>query len=79
MKKKNIVIKEEKQNKGIIITFKVFQAVFFGVSALGVSMLFGDYIKSIQSPFSIISVTMTVFGIIGVIITGVLSKSAEKW
>jgi hypothetical protein len=70
---------DERGNKGIVVTFRVFQAIFFGIFALGVSMALGDYTTFINSPISQISIVLTVFGLIGAGITGILSKSSEKW
>lgn len=56
-------IKEE--NKTLVITFRIFQAIFFGIFALGISMGLGDYGHAIRLPFSQFSITTTVFGLIG--------------
>jgi len=77
--KKNDVEHEEHKNKGIVVTFRIFQAIFFGVFALGVSMALGDYSAYIKSPIGQLSIVLTIFGMIGAGITGMLSKQAEKW
>jgi len=69
----------EHKNKNIVVTFRIFQAIFFGVFALGISMSLGDYSSFIKSPISQLSITTTVFGLMGAIITGILSKQSEKW
>lgn len=74
-----MVDKEERKNKNIVVTFRIFQAIFFGVFALGISMGLGDYSVFIKSPISQISITLTVFGLIGAGITGMLSKKSEEW
>ena len=74
-----MVIENEHKNKNIVVTFRIFQAIFFGVFALGISMTLGDYTTFIKSPISQISIILTVFGLIGAGITGMLSKQAEKW
>lgn len=71
--------KDEHENKGIVVTFRIFQAIFFGIFALGVSMAFGDYLAYINSPIGQLSVVLIVFGAIGAVITGILSKQSEKW
>lgn len=76
MEEKN---KEIVKNKNIVVTFRIFQAIFFGMFALGISIGLGDYGNFVKLPFSQISITTTTFGLIGAIITGVLSKNAEKW
>lgn len=77
MVEKNIEI--EHKNKSIIITFRIFQALFFGLFALGISMGLGDYTKFIESPISQLSIVTTIFGLMGSIITGILAKQSEKW
>jgi len=69
----------EHKNKGIVVTFRIFQAIFYGVFALGVSMALGDYTTFVKSPISQLSIVLTVFGLIGAGITGALSKQSEKW
>lgn len=61
------------------ITFRIFQAICLGVFALGLSMMSGDYLGYIKSPISSFSVTTTIFGLLGAIITGILAKQSEKW
>ena len=74
-----MVEKDERKNKNVVVTFRILQAVCFGVFALGLSMGAGDYSGFIKSPFSTLSITTTIFGLMGSIITGVLSKQAERW
>jgi energy-converting hydrogenase Eha subunit A len=75
------VIKEEpvRKNVQIVITFRVFQAISFGILALGISLIFGDLMGYIKSPISTFATTTTIFGAIGSIVTGQLAKQAEKW
>jgi len=68
-----------RKNKEVIIVFKILQSCCFGIFALGLSMGLGDYSKAISLPFSNISITTTVFGGIGALITGIQSKLCEKW
>ena len=70
---------KERKNKSIVITFRIFQAICFGVLALGLSMMAGDYSAFVKSPLSAISITTTIFGLVGSIITGILAKQSEKW
>ena len=70
---------EEPKNRNVIITFRIFQAIFLGVLALGVSSMFGDVGKAVSSPFSTFSITTTIFGIIGSITTGILAKKSKDW
>jgi len=79
MSEKKDETKEEHKNKTVVVTFRIFQAIFYGIFALGISMSLGDYSKFISSPISQISIVTTVFGLIGIVITGSLAKSSEKW
>jgi hypothetical protein len=75
----NVEQKNDKQNKSLVVVFRIFQSIFFGVFALGISMALGDYGKYVEWPISNLSVTITVFGIIGAIISGIQAKECEKW
>jgi hypothetical protein len=82
MKKKEETIEinlKPRNNKEIIVTFRLFQAFCFGLCALGVSIGASDYGSSIQSPFSAMSIITTSFGLLGSIISGILANSAKKW
>jgi hypothetical protein len=70
---------KETKNRNMIVTFRIFQAVFFGMLALGISSMFGDVSSYMKSPFSTFSITTTVFGLIGAIITGRLAKNCKDW
>ena len=69
----------EQKNRNAQVTFRVFQAIFFGILALGISSLFGDVSKYAEFPISTFSVTTTVFGIMGSIITGRLADKCKDW
>jgi len=71
--------KMEKESKKIIVTFRVFQAICLGIFALGLSMIAGDYTGFIKSPISSISMTTTIFGGMGALVTGILAKQSENW
>lgn len=60
-------MKEQEKDKSrkLTVTFRVFQAIFFGMFALGVSMILGDLTKAIELPISNFSMTTTAFGLIG--------------
>ena len=70
---------EERKNKNLIVTFRVFQAIFFGLFALGLSSMGGDVSSYMRSPLSTFSITTTIFGLLGSIITGKLAKACENW
>lgn len=72
-------VMEEKKNKNVVITFRILQAISFGIAALGISMMAGEWAGAVKLPFSNISITLTVFGFIGAIITGVQAKNCETW
>jgi len=76
------MVKEENQkdkNRSLKITFRVFQATFLGIFALGISSVLGDLSNYVQIPISGFSIVSTIFGLIGSIITGTLAKQSEKW
>lgn len=67
------------EKKKFQVTFRIFQAIFFGILALGISSTFGDVGSYVQSPISTFSITTTIFGIIGSIITGMLANKSKNW
>jgi hypothetical protein len=71
--------KEERKNKSLVVTFRMFQAICFGMVALGLSLMSGDLMGYWQSPISSFSMTTTIFGAIGAVITGQLAKNCEDW
>jgi hypothetical protein len=75
----NVKQEEKQERKNLIITFRVFQAIFFGVFALGLSLISGDITGAFEVPVSNFSMTTTIFGLLGAIITGILSKQCENW
>lgn len=70
---------EEPKNRNTQITFRIFQAIFFGMLALGISSMFGDVSGAMKIPLSTFSVTTTIFGLIGSIVTGILSNKCKDW
>ena len=79
MGKKIIELEKPKSVNKAVITFRIFQAIFFGVFALGLSMMSGDITTATHIPISALSITTTIFGLLGAIITGILAKQSEKW
>jgi hypothetical protein len=69
----------ERKNKNLYVTFRIFQAIFLGIFALGISSGIGDFFKFVELPIGTFSVTTTIFGLIGAIMTGSLAKQSEKW
>lgn len=70
---------KEVKNRNTQVTFRIFQAIFFGIFALGISSIFGDYSSYVKSPISTFSITTTIFGLIGSIMTGRLAKKSKDW
>ena len=70
---------EKEQSRNIKVTFRIFQAIFFGMMALGISLMFGDVSSYMESPISSFSITTTVFGLAGSIITGILANKSKNW
>ena len=60
-------------------SMKMFQAIFFGVLAYGISTASSDVSKYFGIPISSVSITCMVFGILGAIITELVCRSAAKW
>ena len=69
----------ERERKNSVVKFKIAQAIFLGLFALGISMSLGDVSVAVQSPISSLSIVTTIFGLIGVVITEIFSRKAEKW
>lgn len=69
----------ERKNVKIVITFRIFQAICFGLTALGLSSVIGDISSYAKSPVSNFSIVTTIFGLIGSLITEKLARDAEKW
>jgi len=67
------------KNRSLRITFRVFQAIFLGMFALGISSMFGDISGYMEIPISSFSITTSIFGLIGAIITGVLANKSKDW
>jgi hypothetical protein len=77
MKEQTKIEKDEKKN--LVVTFRVFQSIFLGLFALGISLMFGDITNAIEFPISSFSITTTIFGIIGALITGNLANKCKNW
>lgn len=72
-------IENKENNKKLIVTFRVFQAIFFGIFALGLSSVAGDLSSFAKSPISTFSITTTIFGLIGSMMTGILANKSKNW
>jgi len=68
-----------KEPKMSVVTFRVFQAICLGVFAMGLSMMAGDYTDFVQFPISALSITTTIFGLLGAVITEIFARQADKW
>ena len=71
--------KMEKENKKAFVTFRVFQAICLGIFAMGLSMIAGDIAGFVKSPISAMSMTTTIFGGMGALITGILAEQSKNW
>lgn len=69
----------ERKNKSIYVTFRIFQAIFLGVFALGISSGLGDYFKFVGFPIGTFAIITSIFGLMGSVLTGYLAKQSEKW
>ena len=76
---KKIIENHEDKTRNLIVTFRIFQAVFFGIFALGISSLVGDIGGYMKIPISAFSITTTIFGLIGAMITGNLANKCKDW
>jgi len=70
---------ERKEVSGTVVTFRIFQAIFLGVFVMGLSMMAGDYSTFVKSPISALSITTTIFGLGGALISGFQANRAERW
>jgi len=70
---------KEKKHGTVEITARVLQSVCLGILALGVASGLGDYGKAISLPFSQLSITTSVFGLMGTVITEVIARMSRKW
>jgi len=70
--------REERRIKGVI-TFRLFQAFFLGIFALGLALIAGDLTTYAKIPISSFALTTTSFGGLGAIITEILARQAKKW
>jgi len=71
--------KREVKNRNLVINFRIFQAIFIGLFALGISMMGGEISSYSHSPISSFSITTTIFGLIGTIASGMMAKRCENW
>ncbi len=69
----------EEDKKNLKVTFRVFQAIFLGIFALGISLIVGDLTTAFEIPISKFSLSTTIFGGFGAIITGILSNQCQEW
>jgi hypothetical protein len=67
----------QKKKNGTKQTFRIFQAIFSGVFALGLSSMAGDLTGAWNLPFSSFSITTTMFGFIGMVICEIFARNIE--
>ena len=78
MAEKKEIIKEKEHNV-YEISFRVAQAIFIGIFALGLSSGLGDYATFVKSPLSSFSITSSVFGLMGMVATEAMARISKKW
>lgn len=71
--------KTERKNKNAQVTFRVFQAIFLGIFALGISSMSGDVSSYMNIPISAFSISTTIFGLIGTVASGILANKSKDW
>lgn len=74
-------MKESEQEiiKSRVVAFRTFQAIFWGIFALGISLILGDLAKAIGIPIGSFALTTTMFGLIGAMITGHFANKCKDW
>lgn len=70
---------QEESIKSRVVTFRTFQAIFYGIFALGLSLIFGDLAKAIDIPIGNFSLTTAIFGLIGALICGHFANTSKDW
>ena len=65
--------------KTIAIYSRVFSILFLAIFVLGVSMMLGEGSTDIHVPFSSLSITTTVFGLMGFALSELTARRAERW
>ena len=70
---------ESKDVRKAIGNIRNVQGIFLGIFTLGISMMTGDYASFIHSPISTLSMTTTVFGLMGTIVTEFMARKAVNW
>ena len=73
------IVEKKEEKKNVIAYIRVGQALCLGIFTLGISMMFGDIAGAIKLPISTLSITTTLFGGIGAIITEVFARKAKQW
>ena len=76
---KEETMKKKFDSKDLVRNVRIAQALMLGVFVLGISMMTGDYADSVDSPFSTLSITTTLFGFAGTIVCEIFARRAEKW
>lgn len=71
--------KRTEETKSRIVVFRFFQALFWGIFALGISLMSGDIGAAVNLPISSFSMTTTIFGLIGAMLSGHFAKVSENW
>lgn len=59
--------------------FRIGQALSLGIFTLGISMIIGDYLPTITTLIKPLSITTTVFGFMGTLLTELMARQARRW
>jgi hypothetical protein len=72
--------KDSFTRKDAVVVIRVVQGILFGVFILGIAMMFGDASEAIKLPFNIspLSLTITIYGILGMVACEVFSWRLGK-
>ena len=63
----------------VSLSARLVQALFIGIFVLGISMMLGDYSSTVKLPFSSLSLSTTVFGGLGALVSEFVAKRAKEW
>jgi multisubunit Na+/H+ antiporter MnhB subunit len=65
--------------KTVAIYSRIASVLFLAIFILGISMMFGEGSQAAKIPFSSLSITTTMFGALGWVMSELTARRAEKW
>lgn len=71
--------KERTIGKTVSIYARIGSVLFLAIFILGISMMFGEGSSAAKIPFSSLSITTTVFGAMGWLMSELTARRAERW